>query len=225
MRLGKLGLETVRRFLQHFPKPPISRRFPAANNFETHGVLLSAASLRRAPGFKEKHRTLRSARPARCFAGFTKQGGCHASHSTSPQQRCQHLFFTLDIPQQKCYTWKVRYLIDSILPVQQVHLVAGPTGAGKTTWLLQTLLDWHRGKPVLGFCSHPCRWAYIAADRTAQDALMTVMRMGIGPAELPFIPARDQHLGTSGILDAIERRAAGGAPADRRHGRHPADRG
>lgn len=34
------------------------------------------------------------------------------------------------------------FIIDSILPKYELHLIGGPPGAGKTTWLFQFIEDW-----------------------------------------------------------------------------------
>jgi AAA domain len=75
-----------------------------------------------------------------------------------------------------------RYLIDRLFPHTGVHLIGGPSGAGKTRWLFQTLIDyWEKGKEVLGYKSHPCPWLYIAGDRPLDDAYDTLEDLGYNP--------------------------------------------
>lgn len=78
------------------------------------------------------------------------------------------------------------YLIDTILPSAEVHLIGGPSGAGKTTWIFQFLSDWSAGKDVLGYASHPVPWVYVSTDRSNRGVLRTLKRMGIDPATIPF---------------------------------------
>lgn len=69
------------------------------------------------------------------------------------------------------------YLIDPILPCNEIHLIGGPSGAGKTTWLFQMLCDWQAGKAILGFESHPCAWKYLSADRSMATTQETLRRV------------------------------------------------
>lgn len=74
------------------------------------------------------------------------------------------------------------FLVDAILPKGYIHLVVGPSGVGKTTWLLQMLNDWCVGKPVLGFRTFPLKsdeWAYISGDRSLRDLSKTMNRLGV----------------------------------------------
>jgi hypothetical protein len=75
------------------------------------------------------------------------------------------------------------------MPKHEVHLLSGVTGAGKTTWLFHTLLEWEKGLPVLGFTSHPVPWAYVAADRSVASAYRTMNAMGIAHNAVNIIPA------------------------------------
>lgn len=81
------------------------------------------------------------------------------------------------------------YIIDNLVPKHEVHLVAGVSGSGKTTWLFHTLLDWQKGLPVLGFTSVPVPWAYVAADRSLAAAQRTMGRMGIPANSFPMLSA------------------------------------
>jgi hypothetical protein len=71
------------------------------------------------------------------------------------------------------------FLIDQILPAREVHIIAGPSGSGKTTWAFQTLLDWQKGKDVLGYKSFPVPWAYISSDRSLDSVHATLKRLKI----------------------------------------------
>lgn len=62
-----------------------------------------------------------------------------------------------------------RYLIDKILPARQVHLIGGPSGIGKTRWIIHLIKDWLKGNQVLGFNSNPDRLMYFATDRNEES--------------------------------------------------------
>lgn len=94
-------------------------------------------------------------------------------------------------------------LIESILTPHEIHLLAGPTGAGKTRWMFQWLLDWERQKPIFGYASNPVKWAYASADRTAVSAQRTIASMNL-KLDVPLIPAWDRGMTISQILDAAK---------------------
>jgi RecA-family ATPase len=96
------------------------------------------------------------------------------------------------------------YLVEVIIPSNEIHLLAGPSGAGKTRWLLHTLLEWEQGLDVLGFHSHPVPWVYVAADRSVISVQRTLLGMGIQPGLILAIPAWDKQMGVSEILDRIQ---------------------
>ena len=81
------------------------------------------------------------------------------------------------------------YIIEDLVPKHEVHLIAGVSGAGKTTWLFHTLLDWQKGLPVLGFKSNPVPWCYVAADRSLAAANRTMAKMAIPPGSFPMVSA------------------------------------
>lgn len=71
------------------------------------------------------------------------------------------------------------FLIDGILPANEVHLLAGSSGSGKTTFLFQILAQWQAGLPVLGHPSHPVPYAYLSADRSSSSVGRTLQRLGL----------------------------------------------
>jgi hypothetical protein len=95
------------------------------------------------------------------------------------------------------------YLIDEILPSKEVHLMAGPTGAGKTRWLFDALLRWQRGLPILGLRSHPVPWVYVASDRSMDGVNRTFDTMGIDRNSFEILPAWDEHMSFSTIMGAV----------------------
>lgn len=89
------------------------------------------------------------------------------------------------------------------MPSNEVHLLAGPTGAGKTRWLFDSLMSWEQGLPVLGHCSHPVPWIYVAGDRSLDAVYRTLDTMEISRFAFDIVPAWDLHLTFSGILDLV----------------------
>jgi len=80
-------------------------------------------------------------------------------------------------------------LIDLILPSARVHLIAGNSNAGKTRWIIPTMLQWQAHQPIMGFASHPIPWAYVIGDRLRIEAEDTINSMGIDPSVITMIPA------------------------------------
>ena len=95
------------------------------------------------------------------------------------------------------------YLIDHIFQAHQNHLLGGPSGAGKTRWLLETFAKWKRGQPIFGHNSHPAPWLYVNSDRNQEDFDAILKSLSIEPGEVPMFPAWDLRLGYNGIIDYI----------------------
>ena len=87
------------------------------------------------------------------------------------------------------------YLIDDILPSGEVHLLGGPSGGGKTTWLFQMLMDWSAGRPIFGKASHPVPYIYISTDRSKRGVKRTLKRMGLREDAIPFVSTITDDLG------------------------------
>ena len=93
-----------------------------------------------------------------------------------------------------------RYIVDGIFFAPAIHLVAGASGVGKTSWLLDTLVNqWAVGLPVLGGAAHPEPWAYVSGDRSRLDAEHRIMSLGLPLASVPLIPA--YAVGTYDTMD------------------------
>ena len=108
------------------------------------------------------------------------EGGPSLSQSQSLRQALD----TLSGPQPQKLKRSVlveqrKYIIDQLLPTGEVHIIAGSSGAGKTTWLMQMLQMWSMGEPILDQESFPCSWAYIACDRGLQSVKTTMERVGV----------------------------------------------
>ena len=82
------------------------------------------------------------------------------------------------------------FLIETILPAHQVHLLAGPSGAGKTRWIINLLKNtFERGEPIFGYKTHYVPWAYVAADRSIESVHRTFNDIRIDPKSVNIIPA------------------------------------
>lgn len=69
------------------------------------------------------------------------------------------------------------YIIDSIFPARELHIISGPRGAGKTTLLFQIIDDWQAGRQVFGYHSHPAPFCYVSCDRSHASIRRTRARV------------------------------------------------
>lgn len=68
------------------------------------------------------------------------------------------------------------YLIENILPENELHILAGPSGAGKTRLLFQALREWQQEGTFLGFkCAQFPETLYLACDRS-QDSIEETLK-------------------------------------------------
>lgn len=75
------------------------------------------------------------------------------------------------------------FLIDGILPANEVHLIGGSSGSGKTTFAFQVFLAaWQQGSPVFDHPSHVVPYAYISLDRSRSSVARTLQRLGLSDA-------------------------------------------
>lgn len=91
----------------------------------------------------------------------------------------------------------VEYIVDNLFWTRTIHLIIGPSGGGKTTWVSQFLIkDWREGVPVLGFASHPKPFCYIVLDRDYYDVRKTWDDVGLTtpgePEDFPYVIRREQ---------------------------------
>lgn len=74
------------------------------------------------------------------------------------------------------------YVVDSLIPAYQLHLLSGASGAGKTTLVFQQCRDLLDGKPWFGHAVHPPKkFAYLACDRALDEYEEKFELMGIEP--------------------------------------------
>lgn len=86
----------------------------------------------------------------------------------------------------------IEYIVDDLFWTRTIHLIIGPSGGGKTTWVSQYLIkDWREGTPVLGFKSHPKPFCYIVLDRDYYDVSLTWKSVGL-KEDFPYFIRREQ---------------------------------
>lgn len=73
---------------------------------------------------------------------------------------------------------------ENLWPRRRLNLIAGASGAGKTRWITPQLFALIDGKPILGRLTVPTKIAYVACDRTSEDARDTMAALGYDPNKL-----------------------------------------
>lgn len=71
------------------------------------------------------------------------------------------------------------FLIDGILPANEIHLLGGSSGSGKTTLIFQTLAAWQAGEDVFGHKSFPVPYSYVSLDRSRSSVTRTLQRLDL----------------------------------------------
>lgn len=61
------------------------------------------------------------------------------------------------------------FILEDVFPTHEISLIAGASGAGKTTWLMQMIDAWKKGEKVCGLESYPRPFIYISLDRSAKS--------------------------------------------------------
>lgn len=70
------------------------------------------------------------------------------------------------------------FLIEGILPANEVHLLGGSSGSGKTTFAFQVLLaNWQHSKPFFDHASYPVPYTYASLDRSRSSVMRTLGRL------------------------------------------------
>src|SRR5215831_11507548 len=77
------------------------------------------------------------------------------------------------------------FVVDQIFPAREVHLIAGPSGAGKTTFMFQLIDSWLGGGSVLGRKAHILPMCYVSCDRSRESVERTLDR--IQPEHRPHV--------------------------------------
>lgn len=87
----------------------------------------------------------------------------------------------------------MNYLINPWWPTCEIHLLAGASGAGKTTLMFQLLEKWRLGQPVFGDPSYPCPFAYVRLDRSGQLTHESIKTAGADPSAYTCVDGRGVH--------------------------------
>lgn len=100
------------------------------------------------------------------------------------------------------------YLVDGILPTGEVHIIAGETGAGKSTWLFQFIDYWQREKPLMmGKTARKTKWlpyVILVNDRSKAGMLRTMQRMKLKPKQFPIYSLLAPKKKKDGTEETIE---------------------
>ena len=81
----------------------------------------------------------------------------------------------------------LEFIIDQILPRNQLHILAGSSGVGKSTIMFQLLDRIRRGEDILGRRSHPAEILYVASDRVQESYDTLFQRLDIEPFPMQSI--------------------------------------
>lgn len=90
-----------------------------------------------------------------------------------------------------------RFIVQDLFPAEEVHIIFGPTRAGKTSLALQAFDDFCHARPVLGYKSYPAPACFISCGRNRASLRAHMQRLHLDPNNLP-------HLGLPEILRADE---------------------
>jgi AAA domain len=98
---------------------------------------------------------------------------------------------------------KETFIVESILPAGEVHLIGGASGAGKTTWLLWWLREWSRGNSVFGLRSFPVPFVYVSFDRGLATFDRTLRRLGMEDWDIPAYDVADLNLQEANLFNIV----------------------
>ncbi len=73
----------------------------------------------------------------------------------------------------------MEYVIEDLFSENNVHLIGGSSGAGKTTLIFQMYKNLLRGEEFLGRKTKPVKWGYISADRSVRSVQETQERLNV----------------------------------------------
>lgn len=122
-----------------------------------------------------------------------------------PQPRPTEVSPGVWLPANGELRWKSKrppreYIIEDVLPTKGVHLLAGPSGAGKTTLAFQLLEAVSKGEPWLGHPTKKMKCAYISADRASISVWETLDRMEL---DIEVFSLVDEQLEKASLTDVI----------------------
>ena len=74
------------------------------------------------------------------------------------------------------------YIVDQILPTNQIHLIFGPESTDKTVLLLQILRDWLRRDKIFDRESYPTRYCWVSCEQNTSAVQSHMHALGINPS-------------------------------------------
>jgi hypothetical protein len=83
----------------------------------------------------------------------------------------------IDVPQ-------LPYIIDEILPRNEISVITGPSGSGCGTLMLQIMDDLANGLEIFGKRSYPMPYVYVSVDRSRKEVARQFGRLGINLAHV-----------------------------------------
>lgn len=86
------------------------------------------------------------------------------------------------------------YFVNGLWPKRRLNLISGASGAGKTRWIVPQLFALLEGRPIMGEPTKPTKVAYVACDRTSEDARDTMSDLGHDPSKMPIFSFMDNEL-------------------------------
>lgn len=95
---------------------------------------------------------------------------------------------------------KFPYVIEGMLPANQLHLLGGPSGGGKSTLAFQMLDALHNGTPFLGRRTRQMKIAYVSGDRPTASVEETQDRCRVA---FPTFSLVDESLDTQDLVSKV----------------------
>lgn len=87
-----------------------------------------------------------------------------------------------------------RFLIDKVLPAEEVHIIGGPSGSGKTRFAFRLIQSWAKGEQFHGHVCHPVPFAYVSCDRSLDSVKRTLDDLAIPHTAFPIYSDVDDNL-------------------------------
>lgn len=100
-------------------------------------------------------------------------------------------FITLDELERRCQDQPREYLVEGLLPAEDIHIAVGDSGLGKTPWAYQLGLCVATGTPFLGMIVRQGKVLYLDLENGREDILtlgQTICsHLGIKPSPKDFL--------------------------------------
>jgi hypothetical protein len=90
------------------------------------------------------------------------------------------------LDKQTVYYPKHEFMVDELFPLNELHIIAGFSGGGKSTWLYCMIYDWIHKKDILGHKSTRYPFCVLINDRSKAGTLRTFERLGLNPNFFPL---------------------------------------